>query len=258
MKKRDLKTQLSYTCKGRGKKTLLLIHGLLESAAMWHIVLPFFDEEEYCLYTIDLPGHGDSPVCENGNDLSVLAELIHAFLKGQKRSQVSIIGHSLGGYLALALAEKYPDDVVKMVLLNSSSLADSETRKKDRNRVIRLLYKHPQAFKSMAVKNLFLPETFEIYKSEINRAAQVAQKCETAALIMTLEAMRDRKDRSTVLCHFRSQSLLIFGDQDQIANPQAMESVIDRCQLSTEILSGGHMSLIEHHEKVMCLLKDFL
>lgn len=258
MKNIDLKTRLNYTCQGRGEKTLLLIHGFLESAAMWDAVLPNFDKEEYCLYTIDLPGHGDSPICENGNDLSVLADLIHVFLKGQNKSQVSLIGHSLGGYLALAFAEKYPDDVVKMVLLNSTSLADFETKRKDRNRAIRLLEKHPQAFKSMAVKNLFLTETFETYKSDIKRAAEVAQECETSALIMTLEAMRDRKDRSTVLCHFRHQSLLIFGEQDQIASPQAMETVIDRCELNTEILSGGHMSLIEHHKKVMRLLKDFL
>lgn len=108
----------------------------------------------------------------------------------------------------------------------------------------------------MAVKNLFLPETHQKY--EFNKAAEVAQQCETQALILITEAMRDRRDRSDILNQFNSQSLLIFGDQDQIASFQDIESVIEKYDLNTAVLSGGHMSLIEHPEKVIQLIKEFL
>lgn len=258
MKTINLRSPLYYDKQGNGKHPLLFIHGFLESSKMWNSVLPHFDQEKYTLYIVDLPGHGDSPVFEEANSLEILAELIFEFIKSQKIDKLSIIGHSLGGYIALAFAEKYPDALQKMILLNSTSLADSDVRKKDRNRAIELLKKHPQAFKSMAVKNLFLPETHQKYKSEINKAAKVAQQCETEALILTTEAMRDRRDRSDVLNMFSSQSLLIFGDQDQIASLQDMEPVIDKYDLNTAVLSGGHMSLIEHPEKVIQLIKDNL
>lgn len=258
MKSTNLRPALCFDKQGNGNHALLFLHGFLESSTMWNSVLPHFDQEKHTLYTIDLPGHGASPFFEEANSLEHLAELILEFVKLQNIDEFSIIGHSLGGYIALAFAEKYPDTLHKMILLNSSSLADSDVRKKDRNRAIELLKKHPQAFKSMAVKNLFLPETHQKYKFEIDKAAEVAQECETEALILTTEAMRDRRNRSDILSQFSSQSLLIFGDQDQIASLQDMEPVIEKYDLNTAVLSGGHMSLIEHPEKVIQLIKEFL
>ncbi|MGO2103257.1 MAG: alpha/beta fold hydrolase [Psychroflexus halocasei] len=258
MKSINLRSPLYYDKRGNGNHVLLFVHGFLESSKMWNSVLSHFDQEKYTVYTIDLPGHGDSPVFEEANNLEKLAELIFEFVKLHKIDELSIIGHSLGGYIALAFAEKYPDILQKLILLNSTSLSDSDVRKKDRNRAIELLKKHPQAFKSMAVRNLFLPETHQKYKYEINKAAEVAQQCETEALILTTEAMRDRRNRSDILNQFSSQSLLIFGDQDQIASFQYIESVIEKYDLNTAVLSGGHMSLIEHPEKVIQLIKEFL
>lgn len=258
MKSVNLKSPLYYHKQGNGNRSLLFIHGFLESSKMWDSVLPYFDLKKYTVFTIDLPGHGDSPVYEKANNLETLAELVFEFIKLQKADKLSIIGHSLGGYVALAFAEKYPDILQKMILLNSTSLSDSDVRKKDRNRAIELLKKHPQAFKSMAVKNLFLPETHQKYKSEINKAAEVAQECKTEALISITEAMRDRRDRSDILNQLSSQSLLIFGDQDQIASLKDMEPVIEKYDLNTAVLPGGHMSLIEHPQKVIQLIKEFL
>lgn len=119
---------LNFIKKGEGP-AVVLIHGYLESGCMWKR----FEEEmsgKYKLIIVDLPGHGKSNNYSEIHSMEFMAEKVYEILDYLAIEKALVVGHSMGGYVALALAELFPEIVKGLVLLNSSSLSDSKQKKK--------------------------------------------------------------------------------------------------------------------------------
>lgn len=230
----------------------------------------------YSVYTLDLPGHGETEAIGYIHTMEDYAALVLAFADFQNLNTFSLLGHSMGGYVALALAELAPpaclgrarlrdldgqagsERIEKFILLNSTPLADSEIKQKERNRAIMMIQKYPEAFINMAVKHLFLPKHQKRLSSEIDTAIAEAKKCSQQGIINTLKGMQDRKDRTEVLNNISSQSLIILGKEDKVINFEKTKIIAEETGTELKILSGGHMSYIEHPDLLLKRVQEFL
>src|SRR5690554_2956116 len=131
---------------------MVLLHGFLESSKMWDPLLPELSKDRKII-TIDLPGLGESGVISEIHSMELMAEVIDSVLNHLQIASATFVGHSMGGYVTLAYAEMFPDRVEKIVLLNSTPIADSEERKEIRGRALKIIDRNSRAYISMAIAN---------------------------------------------------------------------------------------------------------
>lgn len=132
-------TKISYSDTGKGN-AVVLIHGFLENKMMWQdLVLDLSKKNR--IITIDLLGHGETECLGYVHSMEENADVVQAVLSKLRIRKAIFVGHSMGGYVALAYAELYPENVRGLVLQNSTSKADSEERKANRNRAIKAVKK---------------------------------------------------------------------------------------------------------------------
>ena len=118
--------KVHYTSSGSGPAVLLL-HGFLEDLTMWDDLEPEFSKKN-CVVRIDLLGHGLTESQGEVHSMEDQAEMVKTVIEELKIDRYAVIGHSMGGYIALAMAELYPGDLTGLVLMNSTSLPDSEEK----------------------------------------------------------------------------------------------------------------------------------
>src|SRR5690606_24365984 len=158
-------TTVYYQDEGQGS-TVVLLHGFLENSSVWDSVKASL-VKRYRVISIDLLGHGKSGCIGYVHTMEQMAEAVKTVLQWLKLRRVSFIGHSMGGYVALAYAEAYPDEVKGLVLANSTARADSQERKDSRDRAIELVKKDHKTFVRMGISNLFRPKNRSIFAEEI-------------------------------------------------------------------------------------------
>ncbi|HEX8350111.1 MAG TPA: alpha/beta hydrolase, partial [Hymenobacter sp.] len=132
---------LHYLVKGEGPAVVLL-HGFGEDATIWERQFDSFPG--YRLFVPHLPGSGGS---EMGADMSMegMAEAMHALLIAEAATPCLLLGHSMGGYVALAFAEHYPEALLGFGLIHSSAFADSEEKVATRRKSILFIQEHGAA-----------------------------------------------------------------------------------------------------------------
>lgn len=190
---------------------LILLHGFPMNQHVWD---EFSEKlsDSYHVITLDLPGFGKSAGLPPGFKLEDVARVLLSFIREKKYSRPIIVGHSLGGYVALAMAEQEPDLFGGLCLFHSTALADSDEKKQSRNKVLEFIEKQGvHAFTSNFIGQLYAdPQHHSIIKVK-NLAVQASRE--------TVEgytrAMRDRKDRTDVIASFARPILFLAGEKDQ-------------------------------------------
>jgi pimeloyl-ACP methyl ester carboxylesterase len=127
-------TSIAFTDTGKGT-AIVLLHGFLENQSMWNALVPVLSQK-YRVITIDLLGHGQTEPMGYLQTMEDNADAVHEVLSSLRLRKAVFIGHSMGGYVALAYAELYPESVKGLVLLNSTAKEDSAERKTNRDRAI--------------------------------------------------------------------------------------------------------------------------
>ena len=128
-------TQISYSDTGKGN-AIVLLHGFLENKEMWDFYIPEFAKRNRVI-AIDLLGHGKSECLGYVHTMEDHADAVHAVLSELRIRKAIFVGHSMGGYVSLAFAELYPENIKGLVLLNSTARADNEERKINRDRAVK-------------------------------------------------------------------------------------------------------------------------
>src|SRR5262245_61329765 len=118
--------KIVYRVLGNGKP-VMLVHGFGEDSSVWNRKVDFL-KNNYQLIIPDLPGSGASELI---NDMSMegMAEVLHSIIHEENIDKATVIGHSMGGYITLALAETYWNHVNGFGLIHSTAFADSEEKK---------------------------------------------------------------------------------------------------------------------------------
>lgn len=248
-------TTISYSDSGKGN-AIVLLHGFLENKKMWKEYVDFFSEK-YRVITIDLLGHGESEPLGYVHEMEDNANVVNEVLKNLKIEKAIIVGHSMGGYVALAFAELYPDKIQKLVLLNSTSKEDSEERKLNRTRAIKAVKQNYASFVSLAIANLFSENNRTRLAEEIEKVKTEALKTPLQGIIASQEGMKIRKDREWVLKENRFPVLLILGKKDPVLNYEENLSQIEDTTAELVSFEDGHMSQIENKEELKIALSHF-
>lgn len=248
-------TKISYTDSGEGT-AIVLLHGFLENKKMWNDYVTLFSKN-YRVITIDLLGHGESDCLGYIHSMEDNANVVNEVLKHLDIQKTIIVGHSMGGYVGLALAELHPDQIQKLVLLNSTSNEDSEEKKLNRSRAIKAVKQNYTAFVSMSIANLFSEDNRVRLADEIDRVKDQALKTPLQGIIASLEGMKIRKDREFVLKKNIFPVLLILGKKDSVLNYEENIKQIKNTTAELVSFEDGHMSQIENKEELKTVLSDF-
>lgn len=249
-------TKISYSDNGKGTAVVLL-HGYLENKEMWKVFIPELSKK-YRIITIDLLGHGATDCMGYVHSMEDQADVVHAVLHDLKIRKAVFIGHSMGGYVALAFAELYPNYMKGLVLLNSTSKADSEERKKNRNRAIKAVKQNYETFVRMSIANLFSEDNRERLVAEIENVKLEALKTPLQGIIAALEGMKIRKDREVILHLATFPILLILGKKDGVLIYEDNLEQIKETKVQLLTFEDGHMSHIENESELLKVLLDYL
>lgn len=220
---------------GSDQFSCMLLHGFLESSKMWRPLTEMLtNSTDYCIP--DLPGHGNSDLVDGPKTIENVSHPFNKLLRDQP-APVFLVGHSLGGYVALEMARNVPDKVAGIFLFHSTANADSEERKESREQGKRVVKKDKERYLKMVVEGLFPEHQKEPLKEKISALTSECLEMKTNAISFYLEAMKSRrasldmlKDRHFPLYYFE-------GIHDPILDIQMLKSEIE--QLNPE---GAHWS----------------
>ena len=248
-------TKISYSDTGKGNAVVLL-HGFLENQTMWQDLVPELRQKNRII-TIDLLGHGETECLGYVHSMEDNAEAVQAVLTKLRIRKAVFVGHSMGGYVALAYAELYPESMRALVLLNSTSNADSEERKANRDRAIKAVKKDYTTFIRLSIANLFSPDNRERLIDEIEKVKLEALKMPLQGVVASLEGMKIRKDREVLLHLTPYPKMLILGKNDPVLIYENALEQIEETAVKLVTLPDGHMSHIENREQLKTVLLDF-
>ena len=224
---------------------------------MWNAFISDFLKKNRVI-TIDLLGHGETDCLGYIHSMEDQADMVHAVLHDLKIRKVVFIGHSMGGYVALAFAELYPEMMKGLVLLNSTSKADSDERKTNRDRAIKAVKQNYTAFVRMSIANLFSEDNRERLDDAIEKVKLEALKTPLQGIVASLEGMKIRKDREVIL-HFAPYPIqLILGKKDGVLIYDDNLDQIEGTKVQLTTFEDGHMSHIENEKELMAVLLTFL
>jgi len=250
-------TAVSYFDKGEGK-TIVLIHGFAGSKLYWEKVLPELSVNNRVI-AIDLPGHGDSTMGLENYSIEDMAVLIKELLDKLGLEDVTMFGHSLGGYITLAFAERYPQYLNGFSLVHSTANPDSEEAKAGREtNAKKVLEEGMDSFIHGLSQKLFSPANAEVNAQDIKTTVKIGMATSIKGVVSALLAMRDRPDRNYVLEASEVPVLLIAGEQDQII-PSDKTFTINKPNIQQVLIKGaGHMSMYEQPAELVRAMEDFL
>jgi pimeloyl-ACP methyl ester carboxylesterase len=242
----------------QGKGTaVVLIHGFLENATMWKNIAPELSKRNRII-KIDLLGHGKSNCLGYVHSMELFAETIAAVLKHLRIRKCILIGHSLGGYVALAFAEKHPQKIKGLCLLNSTSEEDDRERKNLRLRANKMIQHNFTNMVRMSFSNLFGQESRITFKSEMKVALNEALQTPIQGYIAGQEGMRIRPNRNDVLTQNNFKKLIIIGEKDPVLDFNTSLEEAKKTDSEIVVLKGGHMSHIENTAELIFTLKRFV
>ena len=249
-------TTISYSDSGKGTAVVLL-HGFLENKTMWKDLVPISSQKNRVI-TIDLLGHGATGCLGYVHSMENNAEIIKAVLSHLRIRKVIFVGHSMGGYVALAFAELYPAAVKGLVLLNSTSKEDSAERKHNRDRAIKAVKQNYVNFVRLSIANLFSENNRERLENEIENVKLEALKTTLQGIVASLEGMKIRKNREFILRESEFPKLLILGEKDGVLIYKDNLAQLENTDVKLVTFQDGHMSHIENKEELEKTLLGFL
>jgi len=251
------KSKIHYTDTGKGR-VVVLLHGFLGSHEVWTEFTKKLSKK-FRVITIDLPGHGETPSIGYYHSTELLAQSVKAVLDKAGVRRYVIAGHSMGGYVALAFAELYSENVSGLCLFNSTSYADSEEKKREREKVIRLVKKEHKHYVAEVVTSLFAPENISKITNEVEKVKRIAVSVSKQSIINSLEGMKERKSRDMILKFAEFPVLFIIGKKDSVINFETMYPQMGLCKYPSVLMleNSGHMGFYEAPKETLKELSLF-
>lgn len=248
--------EIAVTDQGKGT-TVVLLHGFLENQNMWKDFIPHLSEKNRVI-TIDLLGHGVTACIGYIHTMEDQADLVHHVLTELKIRRAILIGHSMGGYVALAFADLFPEYMKGLVLLNSTSKEDNPERKTNRDRAIKAVKSDFTSFVRLSISNLFYEHNRVRLSNEIESIKLEALKTPLQGIVAALEGMKIRKNREFLLHLTSFPKLLILGKKDSVLNFEESVTQTENTSVRVVAFPDGHMSHIENKNELLDILLGFI
>jgi pimeloyl-ACP methyl ester carboxylesterase len=238
---------------------LVLLHGFPLDRRVWEAQVEELSRDARVI-TPDLRGFGQSK--SNGPfTIEALADEVHALLADIGALPAVIGGLSMGGYVALAYAKKYPKDLRGLVLIDTKADADTTEGRAARDKMIALVReKGSAAVAEQMMPKMMAPDADKQRPAVAKQLRAIMDACPPLTIAHALAAMRDRPDRTGDLPSTPVPTLVIVGEHDAITPPdkaQAIVKDVPGAQLVT-VRGAGHMSPMEQPQQVNDALRRFL
>lgn len=231
---------------------LLFIHGFGEDRQIWDDFVPNFEWS----HEAEIIDYSDWQDCRS---IAEYAQKIKASLPGDA---YVLVGHSMGGYIALELASQFPDLVKGVVMLNSTAKADTDEKKQQRDKTIDFLIKNGTAlFIESFLPNMFAASKLSERQELINTLKERYIKLSHQALAIATESMKNRKDFQQFMQETQIPFLFIAGEEDSFFSPESILSYLHFNGSSHSLVSlpmVGHHATYEAPGAVHYLISEFL
>jgi pimeloyl-ACP methyl ester carboxylesterase len=247
---------MHYKITGNGK-TIVLLHGFLEDYTIWDEIAQNLSKD-FRLVLMDLPGHGKSPVLSDIHSMELMAEEVVKVLRTEQIEQSTLVGHSLGGYVALACLAQCPELFDGICLVNSTPESDNPERIENRNRAIQAIRQNKKLFIRMAIPNLFNQLRLEAYQSTVEKLVLTAGKMSEAAIVAAIEGMKIRPNRLETLAAFKGKKMWVIGKRDDILDAKKLKKIARHNEIPFVEFPDGHMSMIENATELTSVVEAFL
>lgn len=251
-----------YSRIGKGDKTIVLLHGYGES-------IEIFDDlagqlGKHCdVIALDLPGSGLSTWGDQGAlSIELMAQCVSGLIAKLGVERYGIVAHSMGGYVAVALAESDGDRIDQLVMFHSSPFADSTEKRTNREREVALIRSgKKELLSTLNPERSFAEQNWRRCGDAIDEKTEQFMLTPDDALVATLKAMANRADRSEFFSRFARQKdvLLIFGAHDHYIPGDVRQAIIERLDGAKVAMldKSGHMGFIEEPRLSAQILSDF-
>ncbi len=239
--------------------TLVFLHGFAESPAIWTDFTRGFPSR-YRLLMPALPGHGPNPAPVTDFSMESQARAVLEQLDAAGADKVLLVAHSMGGYVALALAEAQPERVAGLVLFHSTALPDTEEKRENRDKNADFIRRHSvDKFMNSFIRPLFAPANRDRLAPQLELLETIGKATPEATILGGLEVMKRRPDRTHVLRE-AGFPVLFIGGHDDLAVP--LETLLPQLALPAQchallLREVGHLGFFEEPELTRRAVLDF-
>ena len=233
---------ISVAFERRGQGTpLVLLHGYPLDHTIWKEVAVLL-ENDFDLIMPDLRGFGESGAPAGSYSMADYAADVISILDQLDIQKAAVVGHSMGGYVALAFARAYPGRMLGLGLVSSQTLADSPERKTSR-------YEEAEHVMAQGVKDVAEGMSVKL-TADVPlqvRLKELILRQRPEGLAGALRAMAERPDMTDLLSGFKLPLILVHGLADALIPVERAENVneaVTQARL-TELINVGHMPMME-------------
>ncbi|HRQ30438.1 MAG TPA: alpha/beta fold hydrolase [Saprospiraceae bacterium] len=243
--------EVAYTSAGlNDAETILFIHGFPLNKSMWIQQLEFF-KRDFRVIAPDIRGHGETDEGKKPYSISLFAHDLIGFMDALQLEKVILCGLSMGGYITLNVAHRYPDRFSALILTDTSCKSDTpEAREKRMQTIMDIEQNGLEKYADESLKRLFAPDSL-IYKTDETEAVRkMILSTTTTSIFSSLRALATREESCSKLSGINIPTLVITGQADIITPPEIAEWMHQQIPHSRiHILEeAGHMSNMENPE----------
>jgi pimeloyl-ACP methyl ester carboxylesterase len=244
----------------KGDKTILLLHGYLETLYIFEEFADALQKEGYRVIMLDLPGHGLSGSNKEINTMEFCAGVVADVLKKNNIEKAWVAGHSMGGYIAQNCIKHYPDLFEGVILLNSTPFADSPEKRTDREREIELIRKSKLGnLAALSIPRMYAPANLRKFDEKIEETVEISETHDPNGIVACIKGMMQREETKDVLAK-TEKAMFIFGTEDKFITEEIREKLIGEFPnvKAVVIPETGHNSFIEEPQKVLEAIENFI
>lgn len=229
-------------------KPLVLLHGFLEDSRMWDRLSLAWNTYGPVLM-IDLPGHGQSDSFAAVHTMELMADAVDAVVQFCQLPSFHLLGHSMGGYVALAYAELHLEKLEQLGLFFSTPQADSPARQVMRDKAVELVQQNHNSFIRASIPQLFDTTMHEAFQPAIHCQINQSLEMSVEGIVAAIQGMKIRKDRTHILESGAISVGVFAGKLDTIIPFDSAEKWSLAKGVNYRYTSpSGHMGHITHQE----------
>ena len=237
----------------------MFLHGFCENKDLWRAFEARLSAG-FQTIALDLPGFGESGANTHYQSVEAMAEEVNRTLAAEQIDACAVVGHSMGGYVALALADLYPQRLRGLGLFHSTAYADHEDKKRTRNQTADFIRQRGlDLFLETFVPSLFYGGRRAAMGDQVAAYRAMTRQTPVATAVAATLAMRDRPDRRHVLEEMDCPVMFIAG-RDDTAVP--MEAGRDQFWLPKNgtvhvLAETGHLGMYEREPETLAMVEGF-
>lgn len=242
--------------------TILLLHSFWGSSQLFNTMVESLADEGYQIICADFPGHGDSPVPVEPYHFESLVRLLEQRLSDMGIEKLfSIIGHSMGGYLAQAFASQFPHKTGSLVLLHSPMQpADAESIRLRTKEASFLRSGKKELWLRSVLSSNFAPGNEIKFAGAYQLLGKISRQVTVEGALAAIEAINARCDYRLFFEKAGLPMLVIVGQHDRVyaAGPMVADATrIPQAQIVV-LSESGHLGFIEQEAECLCQIIGFL